>query len=147
MMSRPRARRCRPLRSLSRAFLGAEDGDAAAGEDAFSLRPRARQAMQGVLDAGLLLLHSRLRSAAPTLIWATPPASLARRLIELLAVVVAGGVLDLVADHVHAVLDVGRLAGTLLDDDRVVLVDRDLLGRGRGRRDRRSPGPDAGNQP
>ncbi len=41
---------------------------------------------------------------------ATPPASFAKTLLELLAIVVGGGLFDLAADLSHAALDVGVLA-------------------------------------
>ena len=53
---------------------------------------------------------------------ATPQA-----LLELLAVVVRGGLLDLGADLLDPALDVGLVAGTI-DDRRVLLAGRDLLG-------------------
>src|SRR6185436_75305 len=52
---------------------------------------------------------------------------LGQALLELLAVVVRGGVLDLLADLLDAALDVRLLAGAL-DDGGVVLVDGDALG-------------------
>jgi hypothetical protein len=52
---------------------------------------------------------------------------LGEALLELLAVVVRGGLLDLRADLLDAALDVGLLAGAV-DDRGVVLVDDDLLG-------------------
>src|SRR5690606_32040541 len=46
--------------------------------------------------------------------------------LELLAVVVRRGLVDLTADLLHAALDVGALAGAL-DDRRIFLVDHDAL--------------------
>src|SRR5262249_62334456 len=73
-----------------------------------------------------LLLHSSLgRGPAPN----PPPAAaqLPQPLLQLLAVVVAGRLLDLGADLLDAALDVGLLAGPI-DDGGVVLVDNDALG-------------------
>jgi hypothetical protein len=47
--------------------------------------------------------------------------------LQLLAIVVRLGVLDLGADLLHARFDLGLLA-TAIDDRGVVLVDRDRLG-------------------
>src|SRR3972149_1698319 len=62
---------------------------------------------------------------APTLMIATPPASLASRscqpLLQLLAVVIGGGLLDLGANLVDAALDFAGLAGAV-NDGGVVLV-------------------------
>src|SRR6266699_478710 len=63
--------------------------------------------------------------APPTRITATPPAS--QTLLQLLTVVVRGGLLDLHLDLLHARLDVGLLAGAV-DDRGVLLVDHQLLG-------------------
>src|SRR5690606_21007454 len=52
---------------------------------------------------------------------------LGKALLELLAVVVGGGLVDLTTDLLHAGLDVGRLAGAL-DDGGVFLVNGDVLG-------------------
>ena len=65
--------------------------------------------------------------AAPTLITATPPESLREALLELLAVVVGVGLLDLGLDLVDAALDVLLLAAAL-DDRGVVLGHDDLAG-------------------
>src|SRR5215475_11135540 len=87
--------------------LGAQERDAAAGDDAL-LDGRTRR-VQGVLDARLLLLHLGLgrrahahdRDAAR---------QLREPLLELLAVVVGGRLLDLLADLVAAGLDLLLLA-------------------------------------
>ena len=65
--------------------------------------------------------------AAPTFSTATPPRQLGEALLQLLAVVVGVGVLDLGLDLVDAALDVVLGAGTL-DDGGLVLGDDDLLG-------------------
>src|SRR5690606_18224780 len=102
----------------------AQQRDAAARNDAF-LDSRLRR-VHGILDARLLLLHLGLggrtdlddRHAAD---------QLRQPLLQLLAVVVRGRVLDLVAQLLDATLDRAGHARPF-DDRRVVLVDRDLLG-------------------
>ena len=64
---------------------------------------------------------------APTRITATPPDELRQTLLEFLAVVVARGLLDLLADHLDATIDV-LPATRPADDGGVVLVDDDALG-------------------
>ena len=97
---------------------------AAARHDA--LLDRRLRRVHRVLDARLLLLHLGFggrtdlddRDAAD---------ELGEPFLELLAVVVRAGVLDLRANLLHTALDgAGRAAA--FDDRRVVLVDRDLLG-------------------
>src|SRR6185295_4163116 len=103
---------------------GSQQGDAAAGEDAFF--DGCAGGVQGVFDAGLLLLHLALgRGADVDLGNAT--GQLGEALFELLAIVVAGRVVDLAADLIDAAFDVGALAAAF-DDRRVVFVDDDLLG-------------------
>ena len=127
-----RAARCRrrssrrpwPTADLLDRLAAAQQGHAAAGEDAFF--DRRAGGVQGVFDAGLGLLHVGF-GAAPTEMIATPPVSLASRSwnfswsyslsvssIWLRSCSIAG-------------LDLVRLAGAL-DDRGVVLVDLDLLG-------------------
>ena len=65
--------------------------------------------------------------AAPTLITATPPANFAKQLLQFLAIVVRGSVLDLRADLPDAPFDLAGFSAAL-DDRGVVLVDGDLLG-------------------
>ena len=103
---------------------GAEQGDAAAGQDAF-FDGRAG-GVEGVFDAGLLFLHLAFGGGADVDL-GHAAGQLGEALFELLAVVVAGGVVDLAADLVDAALDVLALAGAF-DDRGVVLVDDDLLG-------------------
>ena len=82
--------------------------------------------MQRVFDAGLLLLQLGFgRGADVDLRHAA--GELRQALLELLAVVVAGGDVDLAADLLDAALDGLGLAGAF-DDRGVVVVDRDLLG-------------------
>ena len=105
-------------------FGAAEQGHAAAGQNAFF--DRRTGGVQGVFDAGLLLLHVGFglgadaddRHAA---------GELGQPLLELLLVVLALGLGDLVLDLLDPLVDVGPLAGAF-DDRRVVLVDGDLLG-------------------
>ena len=58
---------------------------------------------------------------------ATPPDQLGQALLQLLAIVVGGGVLDLGADLLDPRLDF-RLLARAVDDGGVVLVDGDPLG-------------------
>jgi hypothetical protein len=104
--------------------LGTDEGDAAAGDDAF-FHGRAG-GVQGVFDAGLLLLHLGL-GGGTDVDDGHAASELREALLELLAVVVAGGLFDLAADLAHAALDVRLLAGAF-DDRGVLLVDRDALG-------------------
>src|SRR5690606_40983585 len=101
----------------------AQDGDAAAGEDA--LFDRRTAGVEGVFDAGLLLLHLDLGRRADVDL-GHAAGELGEALLELLAVVVAARVLDLVADLVDAPLDRAAGAGAL-DDGGVVLVHDHLL--------------------
>ena len=82
--------------------------------------------MHGVLDAGLLLLHLGL-GGRTDLDDGDAADELREPLLQLLAVVVRGGLLDLGADLLDAALD--RLAACRAPsyDRRVVLVDDDLL--------------------
>ena len=103
---------------------GAEERDAAAGDDTLFHGRTGR--MERVFDAGLLLLHLNLGGGTDVDDGDTA-GELGEALLELLAVVVAGGLVDLAADLLHAALDVGRLAAAL-DDGGVLLVDDDALG-------------------
>ena len=78
--------------------------------------------MQGVFHAGFLLLHLGLGRGADIDDGHTA-GELREALLELLTIVIAGGLVDLAADLVHAALDVGLLAGSF-DDGGVLLVDR-----------------------
>jgi hypothetical protein len=82
--------------------------------------------VQGVFDAGLLFLHFAFGRGADVDL-GHAAGELREALFELLAIVIAGAVVDLAADLVDAGLDVVALAGAF-DDRRVVLVDDDLLG-------------------
>src|SRR5450432_2415889 len=101
----------------------ADERDAAPGDDAlFDGRARG---VQRVFHASLLLLHLGLGGRAD-LDDGDTAHELREALLQLLAIVVRGRVLDLRADLLDATLDVRLLAGAL-DDRRVVLVDRDAL--------------------
>src|SRR6185437_2245972 len=99
--------------------LGADERHAAAGDDAL-LDGRAGR-VERVLDAGLLLLHLGLGGRAD-LDDRDAADELRQALLELLAIVVAGGVLDLAANLLLAGLDLVLLA-LAADDGAVVLVD------------------------
>src|SRR5207237_5026243 len=101
----------------------AQQRHAAARDDALFDR-RARR-VQRVFDASLLLLHLGLGGRAD-LDDRDAADQLGEPLLQLLAVVVRGGVLDLRADLLDAPFD-GSGRARALDDRRVVLVDRDLL--------------------
>ena len=105
-------------------LLGADEGDAAAGDDAFFHGRTGR--VEGVFDAGFLFLHLGFGRGADIDDGDTA-GELGEALLELLAVVIAGGFFDLAADLVHAALDVSLLAGAF-DDGGVFLVDGDALG-------------------
>jgi hypothetical protein len=87
-------------------FVDAEDRHAAAGQDAFFDRRAA--GVQRVFDAGLLLFHLDLGRGADVDL-GHAAGELREALFELLAVVVAGGRLDLVLDRLDAALDVDVL--------------------------------------
>src|SRR3954454_20434958 len=102
----------------------AQERDAATGHDALLERRAGR--LQGVLDAVLLLLHLRLGGRAD-LHDGDAAGELGEALLELLAIEVGVGVLDLRLDLVDAALD--RLAVTgAVDDRRRVLGDDDAAG-------------------
>ena len=82
--------------------------------------------MQGVFDARLLFFHFHFgRSADPH--HGDTADQLGETLLQLLAIVIAGGLLDLRTNLVDAAFDVAFLTGTI-DDRGVVLVDDDALG-------------------
>ncbi len=119
-----------PIFSSSRALdlvehrLRAEQRDAAAGHDALFDGRAGR--VQRVLDAGLLLLHLGLGRGADV-DHRHAAGQLGQPLLQLLAVVVAGRLVDRDLDLGDAALDVVGLAGAV-DDRGVVLVDHDPLG-------------------
>src|SRR4051812_19286609 len=102
----------------------AQERDAAAGNDAFLERRAGR--LEGVLDAVLLLLHLRLGGRAD-LHDGDAAGELGEALLELLAIEVRVGVLDLALDLVDAALDGVLLTGAV-DDRRRVLRDDDATG-------------------
>ena len=126
------ARRPAPRRGTLRSSSAAAARTSATpppGHDAFLDRGAGR--VQRVLDARLLLLHLDLGGGADA-DHGHAADQLRQPLLQLLAVVVGGGLLDLGADLLDAALDVGLLAGAV-DDGGVVLVDRRCAWRGRGR--------------
>src|SRR6201996_250258 len=103
---------------------GTEQGDAAARDAAF-LDSRAGR-MHRVINAILALLHLDLGRAADA-DHRDAARELGQTLLQLLTIVVRGGLLDLRLDLLNARLDVGLLAGAA-DDRGVLLVDHHLLG-------------------
>ena len=104
--------------------LGVQQRDAAARDDAL-LEGRPGR-LQRVLDAVLLLLHLGLGGGAD-LDDRDTAGELRQALLELLAIEVGVGVLDLGADLVDPALDLLLLAGAV-DDRRRVLGDDDAAG-------------------
>ncbi len=102
----------------------AHQRNTAAGHDALFDGRLGR--VHRVFDPRLLLLHLGL-GGCTDLDDGHAADELREPLLQLLTVVVGGRVLDLRADLLHAPLD-GVRAAAALDDRRVVLVDRDLLG-------------------
>ena len=82
-----------------------QQGHAAAGQDA--LFDRGTRGVQGVFDAGLVLLHVGFGAGADR-DDRHAAGQLGQPLLELLAVVVALGGFDLIADLLDAGLDLGR---------------------------------------
>ena len=82
--------------------------------------------MHGVFDAGFLFLHFGFGCGADFNDGHATD-QLRQPLLQLLAVVVAGGLVDLAANFLHAAFDLAVLAFAF-DDGGVVLVDGDLLG-------------------
>src|SRR3569623_2778134 len=105
-------------------FAGAQQRNATARQEAFLDRGAGRR--HRVVDAVLALLHLDLGGAADAY-HRDAARELGQTLLELLTVVVRGGLLDLRLDLLRARLDVGLLAGAV-DDRGVLLVDRLLLG-------------------
>ena len=118
MMLKPISSSCAEALGLDRGRRP-QQGHAAAGENAF-LEGRACR-VQGVFDAGLLLLHLALGRRADVDL-GDAAGQLGQPLFQLLAVVVALGVGDFAADGLDPALD-GVVAAGALDDRRVVLVD------------------------
>src|SRR6266699_1515970 len=103
---------------------GTQQSDAAARHDAFLDSRTGR--MHRVIHAILALLDLDL-GRATNADHRDAAGELGETLLQLLAVVVRGGFLDLRLDLAHPRLDVGLLAGAV-DDRGVFLVDHDLLG-------------------
>ena len=101
-----------------------QQGGAASGHDTF-LDGRAG-GMQRVLHTRLLLLHLALGCGADIDDGHTT-GEFSKSLLELLAVVVRGGLLDLAPDLVDTALDLFGLAAPI-DDDGVLLLDGDVGG-------------------
>src|SRR3954451_16123705 len=105
-------------------FGGAQQGDAAARYDAFFNSRTGR--MHRVINAILALLDLDLGRAADA-DHRDAARELGETLLQLLTVVVRGGLVDLRLDLGDAGLDLGLLAGAA-DDGGVFLVDHHLLG-------------------
>src|ERR1700681_78897 len=105
-------------------FFGAQQRDAAARHDAF-LHSRAG-GVEGVLNAVLLLLDLDLGRAADAND-RDAAGELGQALLQLLAVVVRGGLLDLRLELADPGFDILLLAGAA-DDGGVFLIDHDLAG-------------------
>src|SRR5829696_6298969 len=110
------------LKRFSRCF-GTEQRNAAARDDTFL--DRRAGGVKSVLDAVLLLLHLHLGRTADA-DDRDAARELRQTLLELLTVVVRGGLLDLRLDLGDAALDVVALAGTV-DDRRVLFLDAHAL--------------------
>ena len=82
--------------------------------------------MQSVFDAGLLFLHLGFGGRAD-LDDGNAAGELRQALLQLLAIVVGGGLFDLGAELLDAAFD-GLLLTGAIDDGGVVLVDGDALG-------------------
>src|SRR3569832_34265 len=104
--------------------LGAQQCDAAAGDDAFF--NGGTRGVQRVFDASPLLLHLDFGRSAD-LEHRHAAGQLGLALLQLLAVVVAGDFVDLLVDLGDAALDRVGIAGTV-DDGGVFLADFDALG-------------------
>jgi hypothetical protein len=114
----------RPSRTAATALAGPHQGGAATGDHA--LLDGRTSGRDGVLDAVLLLLQLHLGGGAD-LDDGNAAGQLGQALLQLLAVPVRVGVVDLGLDLVDPALDVVVLAGTV-DDGGVVLGDDDSLG-------------------
>src|SRR5690606_9552619 len=101
-----------------------QQGDAAAGDDAFF--NGCTRGVQRVVDAVLLLFHFDFRRAADA-DDRDAAGQFGQTFLQLLLVVVRGGVLDLLLDLADAGLD-GVLLTDAVHDGGVVLGDGDLLG-------------------
>ena len=102
----------------------AQQSHAAAGNDAFF--DRRASGMQSVFHASLLFLHFGLGGRAD-LDHRHAAGQLRQPLLQLLAVVIGGGLFDLRAELLDAAFD-GLLRAGAVDDGGVVLVHGDALG-------------------
>src|SRR5581483_2233966 len=102
---------------------GADERDAAAGDDAFL--DRGARGVQRVLDAGFLLFHLDFSGRADV-DDCDAADQLREALLELLAIVIRGRLVDLRADLLDAAFEIRLLAGAV-DDRRVVFIDDDAL--------------------
>src|SRR5438874_209639 len=101
-----------------------EQRDTATGDDTLFDRRTGR--MHRVVDAVLALFHLNVgRAADPD--DHNPAGELRQPLLQLLAVIVGGGFLDLLPNLGDATIDVGLLPAAV-DDRRVLLLDSHLLG-------------------
>src|SRR5262249_45095011 len=102
---------------------GVEEGDTAARNNAFLDRSPGR--VSGVVNPVLLLLHLDFRRSAHA-DYRNASGELRQTLLQLLAIVVRGGLLDLLPDLRAAALDV-VLCAAAVDDRRVLFLDPDPL--------------------
>ena len=105
-------------------LLGADESHATTGHDAFF--HRSTGGVQGVVHAVFLLLHFGF-CGSTDLDDGHTASELGEALLEFLAVIVGGGVLNLLADLGDSGRDVGGGTGPL-DDDGGILGDNDALG-------------------
>ena len=113
------------LDEIEDSLLRTDQGHAATGDD--TLFDGGLGGRNSIFDAVLLFLELNLGCSAD-LEHGHAAAQLGETLLELFAVVVAVGVVDLTLDLGDATLDVGLLAGAF-DDEGLVLGDDDLAGR------------------
>ena len=116
-------------------LLGAQQGDTATRHDAFL--DRRAGGIEGIVDLVLLLLHLDLGGTAD-LDHRNAAGQLGKALLQLLAIIVGGGVLDLLTDLGATALDV-RLLALAVDDRGVLLLDAHPLGAAEHGKGRRSP--------
>ena len=109
---------------LADSFLGAQQRHAAARHDAFL--DRRAGGVERVLNAVLLLLDLDLGGAADA-DYRNAAGELGQPLLQLFAIVIGGGLLDLGLDLADTGFDVLLLAGAV-DDRGLLLLDHDFLG-------------------
>ena len=103
---------------------GSNQRDTTTGDDAFF--DRGTRGVQCVLDAGLLLFHLYL-SRRTDFDHGNTAGQLSHALLELLAVIVRGGVFDLHTNLADATLDCLSVTGAIYDGG-VILIHGDALG-------------------